>query len=85
MLSKDCLELFDKVMSTIDSFQQDNGVCRFYATMQSYAENHRIDVRITYHWKVISFVVDELNKDHLYEVFEMKINELTKFENLPTI
>ena len=85
MLSKDCLELFDEVMSTIDSSQQDNGECRFYATMQSYAENHRIDVRITYYQNVISFTVDEINKDYLYQIFEMKINELTKFENLPKV
>ena len=59
MVSRETLVLFDKVISMMDSFQQDYGRCRYSAAMESYVEGHRIIVTISSGWKVIKFVIDE--------------------------
>jgi hypothetical protein len=76
MISKETLELFNDVISIMDSFQQDYGKCRYSATMDSFAESHLLTVRITYGYKAIMFAVDDINKGFLYKVFEMKTKQL---------
>lgn len=42
MISRETLTLFDKVISMMDSFQQDYGRCRYSAAMESYVEGHKL-------------------------------------------
>ena len=66
------------VISTMDSFQQDHGLLRYSFTVQSYAVHHQITVMIvnTQNNKAIQFCVDETTDGHLYDLFEIKSNEV---------
>lgn len=80
MCSKELLNDLDKLVSCMDSFQQDNGELRYTFTVQSYALCHRITVNIYKSDKVmhksraVTFCVEDF--DHLYETFERYTNKL---------
>jgi len=72
MTSKKQLELIDKLISTMDSFQQDYGQLRYSFTMSSYANRHLIVVHIFHNNDKMDFVIDETNEEFLYPLFEQK-------------
>ena len=80
MFNKELLNDLDKLISCIDSFQQDNGELRYSFTVHSYAHCHRIIVNIyksdevTYKSKAVTFCVEDF--DHLYETFKQYTNKL---------
>lgn len=76
MIDYERLKLFNKVMEEVDSFQQDNGKLRFQVTMYSYVNNHDIIVTITSKDYMLRFVVSELDKDYLHQLFEKKVAEI---------
>jgi hypothetical protein len=80
MCNKELLSDLDKLVSCMDSFQQDNGELRYTFTVQSYALCHSITVNIYKSDKVmhksraVTFCVEDF--DHLYETFELYTNKL---------
>ena len=74
MLSKEQSELLEKVISTMDSFQQDYGLLRYSINVSSYTGFHQILVNIfnTQDTMRIQFAIDETNQDYLYDLFEQK-------------
>ena len=82
MCNKELLNDLDKLVSCMDSFQQDNGELRYTFTVQSYALYHSITVNIYKSDKVIhksraiTFCVEDF--DRLYETFERYTNKLYK-------
>lgn len=76
MIDYERLKLFNKVMEEVDNFQQDKGKLRFQVTMFSYVNNHDIIVTITSKDYMLRFVVSELDKDYLHQLFEKKVAEI---------
>lgn len=80
MCSKELLNDIDKLVSCMDSFQQDNGELRYQFTVHSYAQSHRVIVnifksdKVTHKSKAVTFCVDDF--DHLYETFKRRTNDL---------
>lgn len=80
MCSKELLNDLDKLVSCMDSFQQDNGELRYTLTVHSYAQCHKIIVnifksdKVTHKSRAVTFCVEDF--DHLYETFERHTNEL---------
>ena len=74
MLSEEQTKLLEKVISTMDSFQQDYGKIHYSVNIGSYPTGHRIIAR-AYNYdenKSIEFVIDETNEAYLYTLFEQK-------------
>ena len=74
MIDERGLKLIEKVISLIDSFQQDYGKIHYSVNIGSYPTGHRIIVR-AYNYdenKSIEFVIDETNEAYLYALFEQK-------------
>jgi hypothetical protein len=82
MCSKELLNDLDKLVSCMDSFQQDNGELRYTFTVHSYTQCHKIIVNIYKSDKVmrksraVTFCVEDFG--HLYETFERYTNKLYK-------
>jgi hypothetical protein len=80
MCNKDSMEDLDKLISCVDSFQQDNGELRYQFTMHSYAQRHKIIVsifksdKVTHKSKAVTFCVDDFR--YLYETFERYTHKL---------
>jgi len=70
----------DKIISCMDSFQQDHGELRFNLTVQSYAQGHRLTVNVfktdeaSGKSRAITFCVEDTN--FLYETFSKYVNKL---------
>lgn len=80
MCNKDLMEDLDKLISCIDSFQQDNGELRYTFTVQSYALHHSITVniyksdKVAHKSRAVTFCVEDF--DHLYDTFELYTHKL---------
>lgn len=70
----------DKVISCMDSFQQDNGELRFNLTVQSYALEHKLTVNVyktdkaSGKSRAITFCIESTS--YLYETFDRYVSKL---------
>ena len=80
MIDKDLLKGLDKLISCMDSFQQDNGELRYTLTIHSYAQCHRVIVnilksdKVTHKSRAVTFCVEDF--DHVYDTFELYTRKL---------
>ena len=84
MCNEELLNGLNKLVSCMDSFQQDNGELRYSFTMHSYAHCHRIIVNIfrsdevTYKSRAVTFCIEDF--DHLYETFKLYTDKVYEVE-----
>lgn len=70
----------DKIISCMDSFQQDHGELRFNLTVRSYAQGHELIVNVfktdeaSGKSRAITFCID--NTNFLYETFARYVDKL---------
>ena len=76
MIDERGLKLIEKVISLIDSFQQDYGQFRYCFTVHSYAKYHMIVCHILGERKRIEFIIEEKDEPFLYDIFKQKSDEL---------
>lgn len=76
MIDERGLKLIEKVISLIDSFQQDYGQFRYCFTVHSYANYHMIVCHILGEKKRIEFIIEEKDEPFLYDIFKQKSDEL---------